>query len=127
MTPQHNHRTFTYLCFPGEPVPFQRPRVNGRTFFNSPRYDTYKRNLAAAIRTECGALMLKEPLELMLHVFRSNNKPYDLDNMIKACNDAMQDAGLIADDRWIHHIQATKGISKDNPRIEFWLSPLPTG
>jgi Holliday junction resolvase RusA-like endonuclease len=123
------------FTFPGEPVPFQRPRFNGKFVFNDKRYSNYKSNFSAAIKhyfendikpspktgTKERALFLNQNrYRLKVKAYRSANRG-DIDNFIKTVQDALQDSGLIADDAQIDKVVGTKFIDKINPRIEFIL------
>ncbi len=57
---------------------------------------------------------------LIVKVYRSVNRG-DLDNYVKTVLDAMQDAGLFADDSQIDRITGEKFIDRENPRIVFTL------
>jgi len=45
----------------------------------------------------------------------------DIDNFIKTVQDALQDAGVVADDAQIDSVSGVKLIDKNNPRIEIEL------
>lgn len=106
-------------------MPFQRPRTNGRNWFNSPRYDKYKQTIAAVFAYTFGQPKLEEPLQLVARYYRKTKQRADLDNLIKATLDGMQDGGLIVDDVWIHEITASKAVDGKNPRVEIELRTVP--
>jgi Holliday junction resolvase RusA-like endonuclease len=112
------------FVYNGEPIPFSRPRTNGRVWFNDERYERYKRQLSRAINTAFGDLMLAEPLSLTARFFRSTKRKADLDNMVKALLDSAQDARLIRDDNHIEIIVASKAIDRAEPRVEFELTRI---
>ncbi len=125
--------SFTYS---GEPVPASRPRFDKRGFaYTDPRYAKYKKDLAYFIRREFKDYLPSFPPKaskertaylknnryiLILRVFRTVNRG-DVDNHLKAIQDALQDARLFADDSQIDEARVTKSIDKMNPRIEFKL------
>lgn len=123
------------MTYPGNPVPFSRPRFNGKQSFNDPKYAQYKRSLSAFINREYGYFAWDIPkagdkkrskylaanrYHLTVRAFRDENRG-DVDNFLKTVQDALQDAGVIADDSQIDSIKAEKFIDKENPRIEFEL------
>lgn len=124
--------SFTY---PGNPVPFSRPRFNGKHGYNDPKYSQYKRSLSRAINAAYGYITWGIPpagdknrskylaanrYHLTVRAYRSENRG-DVDNFVKTVQDALQDAGVIADDCQIDSISAEKFLDKANPRIEFEL------
>ena len=115
---------------PGPAVPFARPRFNGGRGYQDPTYAAWKRKAALILRAALkgGPAFAREPLALGVHVFHPRPKArpshvdrltwsagvccyaiarMDLDNCIKAVADALQDGGVIADDRWLVHIVGT--------------------
>lgn len=42
----------------------------------------------------------------------------DVDNYVKNTLDALQDSGIIANDRQVQRVEASKGKDRDNPRTE---------
>lgn len=58
--------------------------------------------------------------------FNSRHKK-DLDNLLTSVLDILQDAGIIENDDYTHvgHVSATfAGYDKEDPRVEFHISPL---
>jgi len=112
----------------GNPVPFARPRFSGKRAYQAPVYAAWKAGAALQLRAAArGQSFARQPLALEVNVYhpRPATRPAhadrpiwsaggccyaitrsDLDNHIKAVCDALQDAGIIADDRWIVHIVA---------------------
>jgi Holliday junction resolvase RusA-like endonuclease len=123
------------FTFYGEPVPFQRPRFNGRFAFNDTRYSAYKKDLATAVQKECRGQITPAPepntkarslflntnrYKLRVRAYRSRNTG-DVDNFVKTVLDALQDSGVIADDCQVDKIIGEKFIDKVCPRISFLL------
>lgn len=104
------------------PVPFKRPRFNRGQSFNDKAYSTYKANLAAALVAE-RLPRIPEGIELKLvaKFYRDSRRRVDLDNLEKALNDALQDAGILPDDSQIVESHTFKGYDKENPRTVFCL------
>ena len=114
---------------PGPPVPFARPRFSAGRGYQDPAYAAWKRGAALILRAAGGGRSLaRQPLALEVHVFHPRPKARpahvdrltwsagvccyaittkDLDNIIKAVADALQDGGVIADDRWLVQIVGT--------------------
>ena len=120
----------TYTAtIPGTPVPFARPRFNGARGYQDPTYDAWKRSAALILRAALhgGPAFVRQPLALEVNVYHPRPKVrpahvdrltwsagvccyaitrMDLDNCIKAVADALQDGGVIGDDRWIVQLVA---------------------
>lgn len=119
-----------------EPKPTPRPRLgrNGNTF-NPPEYTKYKKSLGFLLKG------LKIPSADYSYVRinfyftypqstpkknRINQAPmrykYDIDNLLKAIFDAMQEVDIIKDDRMISGVYAEKLFTTENNGwIEFEL------
>ena len=114
---------------PGPAVPCARPRFSAGRGYQDPAYAAWKRCAALILRAALkGApAFVRQPLALEVHVFhpRPKTRPShvdrltwsagvccyaittkDLDNITKAVCDALQDGGVIADDRWIVQLVA---------------------
>lgn len=63
--------------------------------------------------------MLTGEIEAVYDFYFPDRRP-DLDNGLKALNDALQGAAYV-NDRQIHRLTATKHIDKRNPRVEVTL------
>lgn len=122
------------------PVPWQRARSVGKVRFNDPKYSEYKTALANAIKSAfCRHVILipkvgdptrKKHLNevkyfLIQNTFISADRGDD-DNYRKTLEDALQQSGLIADDKQIRGALTFTLIDKENPRVEFILIPLKT-
>lgn len=111
--------------FCGNPIPCKRPRVTRNGTFYDKGYADYKRKFAGALRDYFNGM---EPLSGELHFvaayYRKNRVAVDLDNLIKATLDAVQEAGLIVNDSAIVQIEAVKRVDKANPRVEFRIGRL---
>lgn len=126
------------LTFHGEPVPFQRPRFNGKFVFNDKRYSNYKAQLAGEIKYQFAQFIQLPPpantkersLFLQANRYRLKVKAYrsrntgDVDNFLKTVQDALQDSGLIFDDSQLDKVIAEKFIDRMMPRIEFTLTKI---
>lgn len=129
------------FTFYGEPVPAMRPRLGRNGTYNDPKYSDYKRALAEAIKAEFGfwawgippaeettarkKYLKNHRYALSLAVYRTNDRG-DLSNFVKCVEDALQDAGVFANDSQIDSYLEPffKTIDKENPRIELKLIRL---
>lgn len=112
-----------------------RPRFHGKRGFNDPRYENYKKALSMGIYAQFFIHVKKAPetgskersrflnfnrYTLDVKAYRSRNTG-DVDNYVKAAQDALQDSGLILDDCQIDRITGEKFIDKFRPRLEVIL------
>jgi Holliday junction resolvase RusA-like endonuclease len=105
-----------------EGYPCQRPRLGryGNTH-NTAKYSNYKRNLAFLIKSLnippndyeyvaikfCFSYPASTPQKKRIDL-EPMRKKYDIDNLIKTFFDALQDSGVISDDRCICGVYAEK-------------------
>lgn len=123
------------FTFYGEPVAFKRPRAHGKFHFNDHRYANYKKAFSSAILASNHQHLKDIPApktkdrsrylnfnryKLQVRAYCSHDRS-DTDNLGKVVMDALQDSGLIADDRQIIKLTVEKFIDKINPRIAFRL------
>ena len=97
------------------PVPCSRPRVARGGFAYYPkRYKDFKRDCTALIRVNYPHVQIKEPIELIDYLFVlprpkymqkgyhhgliAHTKRPDLDNLLKAINDCLEDANVFSND-----------------------------
>jgi Holliday junction resolvase RusA-like endonuclease len=135
--------TFQRLTFThhGPPIPAPRPRLGRFGTFNPPSYTRYKDALVKALRAEYGPLLMQFPasgskersryladnrFRLILEVYRATNRG-DVDNYLKTAQDAIQQAGLLADDSQIDEIFCRKHLDRESPRLVFTLERLQKG
>jgi Holliday junction resolvase RusA-like endonuclease len=134
----YNGREVHTYTIPGQPIPWARPRISGRTFFDSQRPIKNIWAISLQYQREGQPFYEKTPLELVCHFYFSipasynpkrrkelDGEPYlykgDLDNCVKFIGDNCN-AILFDDDCTIFKINATKTYSL-NPRTEFALIP----
>lgn len=73
-----------------------------------------------------GLLPLNGRLSLSLTLISPNNTRRDLDNFIKAAQDALTHAGIWRDDAQIDDLHIVRGpIDKQNPRLDLVITVLP--
>lgn len=133
------------VFLPGQPVPCARPRViNGRAYTPAD-YARWKQGAALVLRSQRvvipGPVWVEitvyhnRPISRPLHVsgddWRTGGAHYaisrgDLDNYVKGVLDAMQDGGVLANDRQVVHIVASSRYApaKGKPGIEVAVSAL---
>lgn len=100
------------VTIPGAPVPASRPRVTRNGTYNAPRYKQWLSDaswwLRAGAIDQLGAVpMWTEPVSVTL-TFCGARKNADIDNLQKGVFDAMQQAGVIVDDKQVIRVAAWK-------------------
>lgn len=116
------------LTYHGQPIAFQRPRYDSRNHrsFNSTRYSNAKKAMADFIRTNAPGAYFDCPLRLLVNFYRQDRRAVDLDNLVKALCDALQDSGVIKNDSQIEWLWAKRIYDKHNPRTHFVLAGVET-
>lgn len=76
-------------------------------------------------KQHAGKPLIEGPVEIALDVYRALNAG-DVDNFIKGCLDAIADAGIIANDRQVMTVTATKRVDKVRPRYVVSITELET-
>lgn len=127
------------FVFPGEPVAAARPRVTARGTFTPAEYRVWKNTLTTLLRVKFAEQVQQVPptrtnqrtkwikqnrYHLDVTVYRSKNVG-DIDNFYKGVADALEDAGILANDSQIDLMTGRKLIDKRQPRVEFTLIRLP--
>jgi len=117
-----------FIDFPIDPMPTPRPRAGVKNVYNRKEYTEYKKTLATMFKSAFSDLWLeathafrydekgktayvKDNRYFMICEFFCSSPRGDADNYLKAVQDAMQDAGIIVND---------KQIEAPLP----WLSPI---
>lgn len=80
----------------------------------------YERNFERQL-TGLHRKLLQCKITARMTVYYENARP-DLDNAFKVIFDCLQKGGVIANDRLINRIIATRGVDKSNPRVEIELT-----
>lgn len=120
------------------PVPFKRVRARGNQYFNDPKYVAYKTAVKNRLRGMFPHLVQKFPIGsderkkhiqqnkylLLLLTFEEKDNADD-DNFRKTIQDALQESGIVVDDRQIRGGFTFTLVDKKNPRIELALIKLP--
>ncbi len=118
----------------GKPIPWTRPKSNGKHFFDS--YSHEKLSWALNLEREHGdRFPFTKPIEIVITFFftgrneiQNKNEEYrpnrpNLDSLIKFVVDAAQDAGILKDDAIIVSLHARKTFSL-MPRTEFTIREI---
>lgn len=124
------------FTFHGEPVPAARPRVTRNGSFTPEKYAAYKKSLTAALNAEYGFYgwdippttvpterqkwMKANRYRLAITAYVSSLRA-DWDNLGKTVSDAIEQAGIIANDSQIDDAQVLKVRDKASPRVEIKL------
>ena len=130
------------FTFHGSPVPAQRVQVGNRHGYNPAKYRKYKKALADALAKAFPEFVDKGPptsnkkerrkwlkvnkdvqYRLDYWVFIKKDLG-DWDNYGKSISDAIQNAGLVPDDKKIKKGSWEVQLDKENPRIHFRLERL---
>lgn len=101
-------------------------RQTGRTFTTA-RYRTAKSLAEALLMSQIGrAAPFTVPVQLVACVWVPDLRRRDVGNLRKLVTDALQNAGVVADDCLIHDERWIRaGIDRANPRAELTITPLP--
>ncbi len=107
------------LILKGRPMPYKRVRGHNGRFMNPKEYTDYKRRIGAEALKQSWAqnwdqappkgtdIYKKVYLKKARYVFSASIRRHkdtgDLSNYIKAIEDAIQDVGIIGDDKLIKH------------------------
>ena len=81
--------------------------VNGRTMI-SKRGRLYKQAVARCVQLSKGNKHLRSRLSLTIDAFPPDRRRRDLDNLVKAVSDALEDAGVFVDDSQIDHLTVNR-------------------
>ena len=114
-----------------DPKPYVRPRVNTitRSAYNTKDYKDYKTTLTWLIAQKKIPKSIYGELQISFYLKRPKSKSKvlqnhqvkpDLDNLIKAFMDALENSGVIKNDSNFHSIIAMKRYG-EVPKIEFEL------
>ena len=106
----------------GNPIHFNRPRFNGKRGFNTKRYADYKKSVVGSVRFAMSqavdlAFPILGDIKLYMNFTRGDRRGVDIDNLIKAIMDALQDAGVFKNDSQVTRVYATKSVSKNFPGV----------
>ena len=129
------------FVFEGPPVPYERMNYSNRWAERVVNYLAYKKAMAEAIAAKYPELVLDVPptslpaarrkfnktqkgvrYQLCAHVYRVADRG-DLGNFMKGIEDALEDSGVIWNDKQVTRYFGNPEVFIDakNPRIEFWL------
>ncbi len=134
----HNGIELHTYIIPGQPIPWARPRLSGKKFFDGQKAIKNNWNIALEYQSEKQPFYQKTPLHLIVNFYFSIptsykphhrdaliGKPYlykgDLDNLVKFLLDNCN-ALLFDDDCTIYQLTASKTYALE-PRTEFAIFP----
>lgn len=137
-----NYQQVIEYTFHGPPVPYVRMNHQNRWSDRVKNYLDYKRAFAEALEATFLELVDKGPstrikkerlawlkqhrsdrYALYYTVYEASEKA-DWDNYGKAISDAIQDAGLVSNDKKIKTGQWAIEVDAENPRVEFRLEKI---
>ena len=86
----------------------------------------WNREAMRQLRQQYRAAPLEGPLSAVYRIIRTTNQwEADLSNYVNAIDDALQAAGVIANDRLIVQLLASKHLERDGvARVEITLAPM---
>lgn len=94
---------------------------NGRTLLSA-QGRAYRAAVGQAALTQRPARFGGVPIALTIHAWLPDKRRRDLDNLLKAAQDAMAHAGIYDDDSQIVDLRIRRaGIDRANPRLEIYL------
>lgn len=110
------------IRIPGEPVPKGRPRFTkgGNTY--TPRDTRMYEGLVAWSWRSQGLPRITSDIYLEAVFFCS--RKYDLDNLVKALLDGLQQGGAFKNDSQVAMIHTSRLVEKTKPCVEFCLVPI---
>ena len=73
--------------------------------------------------TSYSSLKINEPFSLKVDVYMKN-KRQDIDNTLKILLDCLEKNEVITNDNLCYHIDITKHIEKEKPRVEYTLETI---
>ena len=101
-------RSLTFTV-PGKPVPASRPVVTrvGPVYYKEP-YNSWRvgaKVVAQSAASNAGWVMLTEPCRITVWAYGSSRNQ-DMSNILKACEDVAQAAGLVKNDNLFDEVRA---------------------
>lgn len=101
---------------PGNPIPWKRPRANGRRHFTPQDVLDAERMVGLCAR-KAGAGPVAGPVRLRIALYRDSSRHVDWDNLAKLVCDGLNGVAFL-DDSQIVECHVTKGVDRANPRTE---------
>ena len=113
-----------WIEYEGRPVPWARTNMLGSRHVTPKKQRLHRRQLAKAMRQAAGKTVLEGPVSLFvkfdyernvtqiqvweLQGFSARTKAPDIDNLVKQVMEALEDAGVVANDQQVAHVEAEK-------------------
>lgn len=116
--------TFSFVCF-GNPQPKQRARSGkGNRHYTPAETVRYERAVKSIAQLRISPSWRKDG-EYKLHVdaYFANHRARDIDNVIKACSDALNTVAY-DDDNQVTQVSGAKFVDAANPRTEITVTWL---
>lgn len=109
------------LAIPMAPMPKKRPRFGAGAVYNDDKYSQWKRDFGLYC---LGAVRTEGPFKVTILFYTRNGKMRpDIDNAAGAVLDALQEAGVIENDRHARELHAALRIG--TPQIQVVIEPFP--
>jgi len=103
-------------------------KIQGEITTNSNKHkigkwrNTMDRSLSSLHFQKIHGRKLRVSLKFWISKERLQNKKNDLDNLTKPVLDAMKRIGLIEDDAFIYHLEASKFPTNEEEEVQIWIS-----
>jgi Holliday junction resolvase RusA-like endonuclease len=114
------------IIIPGNPVPKGRPRLSRWGAFTPEKTRSEERRIASLLRLEFRRPPFKGEIRIKFSFFMKDHRRVDIDNLIKLCMDSMN-LVIYCDDSQVHVLEATKNVSKTDPRTEICFEEIEYG
>ena len=119
--------TFTIL---GPPITKKNSARIGRTrdgrpfILQSKPHEKWVKSAVTQLRRQAGGVMMMSPVTMAAKVYRQK-RIGDLGNYLAAVCDALEEAGIVANDRLIQSFDGSRLLhDKENPRVEIKIEPM---
>jgi len=102
-------------------------KIQGEITTNSNKHkigkwrDSMDRSLSSLHLQKVHGRKLRVSLKFWISKERLQNKKNDLDNLTKPVLDAMKRIGLIEDDAFIYHLEASKFPTNEEEEVQIWI------
>lgn len=117
------HKTFVV---PGPPVPLQRARRGAGGRFYTPRASKVYKDKVGWLARQAGVRCLKGPVRLTVAVWVPDARRRDVDNVAKACMDALTGIAW-QDDSQVSRLVVTRQLDRERPRVVVTVEAVEPG
>ena len=111
------------LTIPLPPTVNHAYGTSGHRRYLKPAGVEFRQQVALAVRL-AKLTKLEGRLWLFMRVYPRDRRAIDLDNRVKACQDALQHAGVYEDDSQIDHLEVKRGPVTPGGRCELTIGVI---